>query len=109
MNALVNDNVAANDAIPEEVPNAQFQGGNIGAWRVENAGGVKICRAARNLAQCSGVNAPDEFDVGRNAAKLESDVEAESILDLLSGAHDPLAAGHIHRHGLLTVNMLARL
>ena len=40
-------------------------------------------------------------------AALEADVEAEAILHLFPNPHHAFAAGHVHRHGFLAVNVLS--
>ena len=62
----------------------------------------------RDLAQCAGVDAAHQFDEGRRRADLKSHIETEPPLRLLADLEHALGPGHVHRHGFLEIDVLAR-
>jgi len=106
---LLDDDVAREDAVPDPVAEAQLGGGRIGDRRPPQRGGEVVDLARHEVANLPLANPLLQLDVRRRVANLEADRQALlTALHLLAERHHLLGAGHVHRHRLLEVDVLAR-
>ncbi len=109
VDVLLDDDVAGERLVVDPVAHAPLDRGRVRPVGPVDRGGEVVDLPADGRPDLPRVDAPRELDVGRGVADLEADREAELLRprDLAEG-HDLLAAGHVHPHRLLEVDVLAR-
>ena len=107
VDVLLHQDVAREHAVIYPVANPALDGRSIRPGGAVDRARVVVGLTASDFPERAAMDALRQFDKRRGVADLESYVQADLALRLLSDSDDLLGAVDVHRHRLFAVNVLA--